>query len=195
MKPNEGRRRVVIEEIQPTVDAGRYPAKRVLGDDVTVTAAIFSDGHDHVAAQLLYRHASQKKWQAVPFTALTNDLWTATFPVDKIGPWRFTVEAWVDHFDTWKDELTKRLGAQTTSAQDIPLALRIGANLLDAAAARAKGADAKKLKAAALELRGLADQNLAVYDAPITTDLIALVAKYPDLSLASAIRSVVMGAS
>jgi starch synthase (maltosyl-transferring) len=185
MKPNEGRRRVVIEEIQPTVDAGRYPAKRVIGDDVTVTAAIFSDGHDHVAAQLLYRHASQKKWQSVPFTALTNDLWTATFPVDKIGPWRFTIEAWVDHFDTWKDDLAKRLGAQTTSAQDIPLALRIGANLLDAAAGRAKGADAKKLKAAALELRGLADQNLAVYYSPVTPELIALVAKYPDLSLAT----------
>jgi starch synthase (maltosyl-transferring) len=185
MKPTEGRRRVVIEEIQPSVDAGRYPAKRVLGDDVTVTAAIFSDGHDHVAARLLYRHASQKKWQSVPFTALTNDLWTATFPVDTIGPWRFTVEAWVDHFDTWKDDLTKRLGAQTTSAQDIPLALRIGANLLDAAAARAKGADAKRLKAAALELRGLAEQELAVYDPPIGDELMALVAKYPDLSLAT----------
>jgi starch synthase (maltosyl-transferring) len=185
MKPNEGRRRVVIEEIQPTVDAGRYPAKRVVGDEVAVMAAIFSDGHDHVAARLLYRHASQKKWQSVPFTALTNDMWTASFPVDQIGPWRFTVEAWVDHFDTWKDDLAKRLGAQTTSAQEIPLALRIGANLLDAAAARAKGADAKKLKAAALELRGLAEQNLAVYDSPVTAELIALVAKYPDLSLAT----------
>ena len=55
MKPTEGRRRVVIEEVQPEVNAGRYPAKRAIGDNVTVQAAIFSDGHDHVAARLLYR--------------------------------------------------------------------------------------------------------------------------------------------
>jgi starch synthase (maltosyl-transferring) len=49
MKPVEGRRRVVIEEVQPQVDCGRYPAKRILGDIVTVSAAVFGDGHDHVA--------------------------------------------------------------------------------------------------------------------------------------------------
>src|ERR1700712_558158 len=95
MKPTEGRRRVIIEEIQPQVDGGRYPAKRVIGDTVTVTAAIFSDGHDHVAARLLYRHASSRKWQSVPFIELNTDLWTAEFVVDKLGPWRFTIEAWV----------------------------------------------------------------------------------------------------
>jgi starch synthase (maltosyl-transferring) len=185
MKPTEGRRRVIIEAIEPTVDAGRYPAKRVLGDTVRVTAAIFSDGHDHVAARLLYRPASQKKWQTAPFIPRTNDMWTADFTVDAIGPWRFTVEAWVDHFDTWTADLTKRLGAQTTSAQDIPLALRIGADHLDAAAIRARGADAKKLKAAATQLRSLAEQNLSVYDPPISPELIALAANYPDLRFAT----------
>jgi starch synthase (maltosyl-transferring) len=185
MKPTEGRRRVIIEEIQPTVDAGRYPAKSVVGDTVTVTAAIFSDGHDHVAGRLLYRQASEKKWRTAPFIELNNDLWTASFVPDAIGPWRFTIEAWVDHFDTWTADLAKRLAAQTTSAQDIPLALRIGANHLEAAGARAKGADAKTLKAAAAQLRALAEQGLAVYDPPITPELIALVAKYPDLSYAT----------
>ena len=59
MKPVEGRRRVVIEEVQPQVDCGRYAAKRILGDAVTITAAIFGDGHDLVAARLLYRHSSE----------------------------------------------------------------------------------------------------------------------------------------
>jgi starch synthase (maltosyl-transferring) len=198
MKPTEGRRRVIIEEIQPTIDAGRYPAKRILGDTVTITAAIFSDGHDHVAARLLYRHASQRKWQSTPFTALTNDLWSAIFAVDKIGPWRFTLEAWVDHFDTWVSDLAKRLAAQPdpahptqqTTPQDIPLALRIGANHLDAAASRAKGpasakSDAKKLAAFDVKLRELADQNLPHYTDPITPELIDLVAKYPDLAFAT----------
>src|SRR5206468_4075079 len=56
MKPVEGRKRVVIEEIKPQVDCGRHPARRVIGDRVEVSAAIFSDGHDHVLAQLLYKH-------------------------------------------------------------------------------------------------------------------------------------------
>jgi len=193
MKPSEGRRRIVIEEIQPQVDAGRYPAKRVTGDLVEVTAAIFGDGHDHVAARLLYRHESQKKWASVPFQELTNDMWTASFPVDKLGMWRFTVEAWVDHFDTWVHDLGKRLSAQPdpkaptpqATPQDIPLALRIGADHLEAAASRAKGDDANLLKAAAEQLRTLAEAKLPFYDSPITAELEELAAKYPDLSFAT----------
>ena len=98
MKPVEGRRRVVIEEVQPQVDCGRYPAKRILGDTVTVTAAVFGDGHDHVAARLLYRHSSETDWRSTPLTPLTNDLWTVTFTVDKLGDWLYTIEGWVDHF-------------------------------------------------------------------------------------------------
>jgi starch synthase (maltosyl-transferring) len=185
MKPTEGRRRVIIEEVQPTIDAGRYPAKRVIGDNVTVTAAIFSDGHDHIAARLHYRHATQRKWQTVPFTALVNDMWAAEFPVNLLGTWRFTIEAWVDHFDTWVSDLAKRLEAQDSSAQDIPLALRIGANHLDATAGRAKGPDAKRLTLLAAEWRRLADANLPHYDSPITPAILTLVNKYPDTAYAT----------
>src|ERR1700759_3772472 len=112
MKPAAGRRRVVIEDVQPEVDGGRYAAKRVIGDVVEVTAAIFGDGHDHVAGRLLYRPASAKKWNAVPFDALVNDMWAASFAVDQLGPWEFTIEAWFDHFDAWVRDLGKRLAAQ-----------------------------------------------------------------------------------
>ena len=193
MKPTEGRRRVVIEEIQPQVNGGRYPAKRILGDHVTVTAAIFSDGHDHVAARLLYRHTSQRKWKAVPFTELPNDLWTARFPVDTLGTWVFAVEGWVDHFDTWVADLGKRLAAQPdpeqpterTEPQDIPLQLLIGAGLLEEAAGRAKGADAAQLKQAATDLRALAAEDRPHYTEPIADELIELAARYPDLNYAT----------
>jgi starch synthase (maltosyl-transferring) len=193
MKPGEGRRRVVIEEIQPQVDAGRYPAKRVLGDLVEVTAAIFGDGHDHVAARLSYRHSSERAWQSASFEPLTNDLWRAEFPVDKLGSWHFTIEAWVDHFDTWVHDLQKRLEAQPdpheptqqVTPQDIPVALRIGARLLDDAAERAHGADAKTLAVAAQHLRNLADAELPFYESPILPELEALVANYPDLSFST----------
>jgi starch synthase (maltosyl-transferring) len=185
MKPTEGRKRVIIEEIQPSVDSGRYPAKRIVGDTVAVTAAIFSDGHDHVGARLLYRHSSQRKWQTAAFAELNNDLWSATFVVSEIGAWHFTVEAWVDHFDTWVHDLGKRLLAQGGGGQDIPLALRIGATYLEAAAGRAKGTDAKKLKLFSTQLLELADRTLNSYDSPLTGEIIALVAKYPDLSYAT----------
>jgi len=190
MKPNDGRRRVIIEEVQPQIDGGRYPAKRVLGDTVTVTAAIFGDGHDHVAARLLYREGTAAgKWQAAPFVALTNDLWAADFVVDKLGTWQFTIEAWVDHFDTWVSDLAKRLGAQPdpqeptqqVTPQDIPLALRIGAGLVAAAGMRARGADAKTLKQAAAKLEAVAEARVPYYESPLTDELVALVAKYPDL--------------
>ena len=193
MKPSEGRKRVVIEEVTPQVNGGRYPAKRILGDHVTVTAAVFSDGHDHVAARLLYRHSTEKNFKSVPFSALSNDLWTARFPADQLGTWHFTVEGWVDHFDTWVHDLGKRLAAQPdpqqptqqVEPQDIPMQLEIGARLIDEAQKRAKGSDAAKLRAAAADLRALAAKGLPRYEDPLAPDLIDLVAAYPDLSFAT----------
>lgn len=194
MKPSEGRQRVVIEEVQPSVNGGRYPAKRTLGDQVDVTAAIFSDGHDHVAAHLLYRHGGEKTFHRVPFQPLGNDLWTAAFPVDKLGTWVFTIEAWVDHFDTWVHDLDKRLGAQpdpqeptqqVAEPQDIPLQLEIGARLLDEAQRRASAPDAKVLQTAAAELRALAARKLARYEDPLSPQIAEVMARYPDLSFST----------
>ena len=163
MKPDEGRKRVIIEEIQPQVDCGRHPVRRFLGDAIKISAAIFSDGHDHVAARLLYKHESERDWRIAPMMELTNDLWTSMLTVDRLGTWVYTIQAWVDHFETWCADLKKRLAAQPNPAspdaakrdlppQDIPLAFNIGATLLDQAAARAQGADAKQLRSIAASL-------------------------------------------
>jgi starch synthase (maltosyl-transferring) len=196
MKPVEGRRRVVIEEVQPQVDCGRYPAKRILGDVVTVTAAVFGDGHDRVSGQLLYRHLSEDGWRSTTLTPLTNDLWSAAFTADKLGDWRYTIEAWVDHFATWCADLRKRLAPQTslttpassTEPQDIPLALRSGALLLHQTAQRAKGPDSKLLAEAAADLDRLADTNAASCEFPLSDEIITLAAEYPDLTLATRYR-------
>jgi starch synthase (maltosyl-transferring) len=196
MKPEEGRKRVIIEAIQPQVDCGRYPARRYLNDDVDVSAAIFSDGHDHVAARLLWKHASEHDWRSTRMTPLGNDLWSAAFTVDRLGPWVFTIQGWVDHLDTWCDDLRKRLAAQPDPAssdpakrdlppQDIPVAFNIGAQLFDQAAARASGADAKQLKSFATTLRGLADKKSVVYEDPLTPGIEVLAARNPDLNFAT----------
>jgi starch synthase (maltosyl-transferring) len=184
----------VIEAIQPQVDCGRTPARRFLGDRVAVSAAIFADGHDHVSAHLLYKHQSDSNWQSTPLTALPNDLWSAAFLVDRIGSWSFTLQVWVDHFDTWCADLKKRLAAQPDPAdparrdlppQEIPLALTIGALLIDQTAARAKGSDAQQLKTLAASLRTLAEKKSVLYEYPLTPEDEALVARYPNLTLAS----------
>ena len=49
--------RVVIERVEPELDGGRYPIKRVVGDVVEVEADVFCDGHDRIAAAIKYRAA------------------------------------------------------------------------------------------------------------------------------------------
>ncbi len=193
MKPAEGRSRVVIEEVQPVVNCGRYPACRILGDEVTVTAAVFADGHDHVAARLLYKHSADRRWRAVAMTALTNDLWSASFKASRLGGWKFQVQGWIDHFDTWCSDLKKRLAAQPDPHhpvpglldQQIPLALRSGALLLEQTAKRAKGPDAKHLTEIVSSLRWMADQDAAVYEYPVSDEVMTLAARYPDLEFAT----------
>src|ERR1700678_3534749 len=193
MKPLEGRKRVVIEDITPQVDCGRYPAKRIIGDAVTVTAAVFGDGHDHVSGRLLYRPANEDDWRYAPLNARTNDLWSAVFNVDQLGDWRYTIEAWIDHFDTWCADLRKRLAAQpdaenpgsSTELQDIPLALRTGALLLEQIAQRANDSDGRLLGETAANLKALAESNAAKYEYPLSDEITLLVAQYPDLSLAT----------
>jgi len=192
MKPVEGRKRVVIEEVQPQVDCGRYPAKRILGDVVHVTAAVFGDGHDHIAGRVLYRHCSETEWHATPLEALTNDLWSASFTVDKLGDWLYTIEAWVDHFATWCADLRKRLAAQPVAdkpdpgeSQNIPLAFRAGALLLQQTARRAKDQHKKILADAAASLDELARNNATRYEFPLSDEIINLAAQYPDLTFAT----------
>ncbi len=119
MKSDEGRRRVVIEEVKPQIDCGRHAAKRVVGDLVKVTAVIYTDGHDHVDARLLYKRGDASEWSYAPFRELGNDVWEARFVVDAIGPWTYTVQAWVDHFGTWVHDMKKRIDAQVRPAAAI----------------------------------------------------------------------------
>ncbi|HEX6587907.1 MAG TPA: alpha-1,4-glucan--maltose-1-phosphate maltosyltransferase [Longimicrobiales bacterium] len=128
-----GRRRVVIEGIEPQVDAGRFPAKAVRGDDVVVEADAFTDGHDAITVMLLHRRKGSRRWEEVEMAPLVNDRWRGSFQVPQLGRYQFTVEAWVDHFRTWQRDMFKRVAA----GQDVDVDLRIGAELVRQAAERA----------------------------------------------------------
>jgi starch synthase (maltosyl-transferring) len=117
LKSQHGRRRVVIEDVNPQIDGGRHAIHRIAGDEVSVTAAIYADGKDELAARLLYRHSSDAQWRFVPMHTTGNDLWSGAFRVDKLGAWRFTLLGWVDHFASWAGDLKKRIAAQGNSSQ------------------------------------------------------------------------------
>ncbi|GAC1366091.1 MAG: alpha-1,4-glucan--maltose-1-phosphate maltosyltransferase [Actinomycetota bacterium] len=155
MEGNDGRRRVVIEGVQPEIDCGRFPIKRVAGDTVTVVADVFADGHDQLAAVLAWRPEDSPAspggdgaWTEVPMEPLGNDRWQASFPVADMGRYRYTVRGWVDRIGTWHRGLLKKVDA----GQDVALDLLIGAGILKAAAGRAAGADAAQLNSLAKRL-------------------------------------------
>ena len=129
----DGRKRVVVEAVTPEIDAGRFPARRVVGETVSVEADVFADSHDSIAAALLYRHERTPSWTAVAMSPLVNDRWRAEFPVTELGRYVYTVEGWIDHFATWSRQLVKRLEA----GQDVKVELEVGARLVEAASQRA----------------------------------------------------------
>jgi starch synthase (maltosyl-transferring) len=178
----EGRRRVIIEGITPSVDGGRFPVKRTLGDHVRVEADIFTDGHDAIAASLLARREGSEAWNEIPMQPMGpgTDRWTATFRVAELGRYAFKVQGWVDHFETWHRDLLKRIKAES----DVEVDYLIGGDLVAAAAARADGADAAWLQARVSLLRSGKDKSeLRIF----ATDarLLALALRYPDKRYAS----------
>jgi len=155
MQPEEGRKRVIIENVTPEVDGGRYPVKRIVGDEVTVEADVLTDGHDAIACALLYRKEDTETWTEVPMEALGNDRWTASFKVEEQGRYRYTVQGWVDHFKTWARDLEKRVQA----GQDVTVDLLIGAAMAEDAHTRAARMDAVWLSTYAEAMRGGGDEG------------------------------------
>src|SRR4249920_456750 len=105
----KGQSRVIIENVQPQVEGGLYPAKRTIGERVDVTAHIFSDGHDHIRAEMSYRFGATGTWHPVEMQPTINDEWLGSFAVSEKGTYYFTVCAWVDHLDTWYDGIKKKI--------------------------------------------------------------------------------------
>jgi starch synthase (maltosyl-transferring) len=173
--PPDGRKRVVIDDVAPQLDAGRFAIKRAVGEAVRVHAIVFGDGHDSISCQVLYRFAEEKQWCSAPMTATGNDGWEAEFRVSEEGRYLYTVEGWVDHFKTWRADLRKRIAA----AQELRVELQIGARFIEEAYARASGDDAVRLKEWANAVRA------GDSDAALSEDLNALIERYPDLRFAT----------
>ena len=175
----DGRHRVVIARLSPEIDCGRFAIKRIIGETVVVEADVFGDSHDQVACRILYWQDGHEV-QTSPMRPIGNDRWRGEFLVTEPGAYRYTVEGWIDHFETWCRDLEKRISA----GQDVAVDVLIGAGLIERAAERATGEDAKLLRNWAQKLRedksGLSGTAVA-----LDRKLRQLMQHYPDRSLAS----------
>src|SRR5262249_43310301 len=170
--------RAVIEHVPPEIDGGLFAIKRIVGETVVVEADIFTDGHDLLCAVLKHRGRKKDEWIETAMEPLDNDHWRGAFTVERVGHYRYTIEAWIDRFGTWRQGLEKKIAV----GQDVSSDLLTGAVLVRHAARRAKGADKDRLKAGAALLSAQAGKK---NEARVDPELIRLVEKYPDRRFAA----------
>ena len=175
---------VVIENVQPLLDCGRYAVKRVVGQTMRVTADVFKDGHDVVAVVLKWRPSGTKTWRETPMVHEGNDAWSGVFPLAEMADYEFTIEAWPDVYASWREEFTKKhAGGQ----DDLKSETLEGVHLLESGAKRAgKRAGAKELRATAKQLAAADRDGAAALAA--REDVAALMAGFPDRSLSTEFR-------
>ncbi|HTZ59525.1 MAG TPA: alpha-1,4-glucan--maltose-1-phosphate maltosyltransferase [Acidobacteriaceae bacterium] len=174
-KPKEGRSRVVIENVEPQINCGVFPIKRIVNDFVVVEADVFGDGHDHVRARLLWKRDGESSWQTAEMIALGNDRWRGQFPVTYVGRYRYTLVGEVDHFETWQSDLKKRAEAQ----QDLEVAFATGAQLLEQLQGRASKEDGTQVAAWAEKLRS-GGKPSTLLEFALQSELRTVVNRYPD---------------
>ena len=101
--------RIEIQDVWPSLDCGRWPAKRTLGETLAVSATIFADGHDVLRAAVRYRGRGARRWQEAPMEHLGNDRWLGSFEANVLGRWEYSVAAWVDRWASWRHELDRKV--------------------------------------------------------------------------------------
>ena len=166
----------VIENLRPLLDGGRYPVKRVVGEDLAVEADVFKDGHDVVAAALKWRTLGETHWQETPMHHLDNDRWRGVCTLYENAISEYTVEAWTDTFLGWREEFAKKFeaGVPTLTTERLE-----GALLLEAAAERAYDYnDANRLHelSTKIQISDAAEVNAIAHSG----ELEVLMATYPD---------------
>ncbi len=184
MEELAGQARLVIENMKPEIDDGRFPIKRVVGDRVVVEADIFADGHDSISALLIYRKEDALEWAKVPMEPLVNDRWRGSFVVTELGRYRYTVLAWLDRFGSWKRDLAKKLQADL----DVSVELLVGAQLITEAGQRAAKPDQRKMGERASILKSTQATVHDKVQLALSEELREFMDKYSDRRFASTYR-------
>jgi starch synthase (maltosyl-transferring) len=172
---------VVIENIEPCIDGGRYPIKRIVGQELKVSADVFKDGHDQILVTLKWRKAGSPDWHKTPMKPTENDRWEGVCHFIENALHEYTIEAWEDGFKSWQVEYAKKYGAGNLNLRT---ELDEGSILAEKAAARATlPQDKERLLTFARQLKN-ADTHFGAQLAK-NPELTGLTAAWPDLSLST----------
>ncbi|MFL9890528.1 alpha-1,4-glucan--maltose-1-phosphate maltosyltransferase [Paraburkholderia sp. RL17-381-BIF-C] len=177
--------RVAIESVTPSVDNGRFAAKRTVGERAEITAAIFAEGHDKIAAAVIWRAADETAWHEVLMTPAQPaglDIWKARIPLDRMGRHEFTVIAWRDDFASLVEHIQKKLKAGQTVELELDEAAHLFALVL-AEVETSEGALTAPLEHIVKEFtKADAETKLALLLAPTTARAMTAARHRPFLS-------------
>jgi len=174
------RRSIVIEHVSPELDCGRYPVKRVVGDELRVTADIFADGHDLLDAAILLRAEDEAGWTEAPMRLVDNDRWGGVVTLTRNARHRYTIEAWRDAIGSWRAATAKKLTAGISIATE----LAEGRLLLEATLAKSRGRDVRVI-AEALQREGRARSERGRAAAMGAGAVVAAARRHPDRAAAT----------
>jgi starch synthase (maltosyl-transferring) len=171
--------RLGITDVAPVVSCGTLSARAVVGEHLPVTATVFREGHDAVAANVVWEPADGAS--SAPFRRMERygdqpDRWLATVVPDREGTWTFCVEAWSDPLATWRHAVEVKVEAGQ-GPDELANDLEEGARLLDRVAAEADEADGEYASAAAAAAAALRDTSRAL-TARIAPALTASLQRY-----------------
>jgi len=171
--------RIPVLDVRPVVEHGRRPAKAVAGERFEVSATVFREGHDAVAANVVLHDPDGRAGPWTPMRELApgTDRWGATVSAGKEGRWTYRVEAWGDPISTWRHHA----GIKIPAGIDTELVLEEGARLHERAATgvpKGKGRRDTILKAAEA-LRDLDRPAAARLAAALTPEVDKILARHP----------------
>ncbi|WP_328430863.1 alpha-1,4-glucan--maltose-1-phosphate maltosyltransferase [Streptomyces sp. NBC_00453] len=170
--------RIPVRDVRPAVDCGRHPAKAVAGETFEVSATVFREGHDAVAANVVLTDPEGQHGPWTPMRELSpgSDRWGAEVTPTSVGEWTYRVEAWSDPVATWRR--TARI--KVPAGIDTGLVLEEGGDLHERLAAGVpEGPWRAAVLAAAATLR---DDSLPVATrlaAALTPEVDAVLARHP----------------
>lgn len=170
-------RKIVIEDVRPQLDCGRYAVKREVGDVLTVSADVFKEGHDAIAAAVRFRAEDETEGRESRMHFVENDRWEGSIALERNCRYFYTVIAWTDWFGSWRAELKKKFDA----GQDVSSELLEGAEIIQRSVDRAEGEDRRRLEQlhSAIATGESQIERVAI---ALSEELLALVEAYPDRS-------------
>ncbi|MFC4721852.1 alpha-1,4-glucan--maltose-1-phosphate maltosyltransferase [Geojedonia litorea] len=176
----QNQKRVVIDYVSPQVNCGEFFIKRIVNEVVNINAHVLVDGHDVIAASILYKHEKEKTWSETRMHLTTNDEWLGSFTVLKQGFYTYKVEGWVDHALNWQHGIERKI----EDGQHVKSELLEGATYLKPLLKKATKVEQDYLQSCIDAFENEAHYDKAIKEAQ-SKELHNIFVKYPEKDLAN----------